>query len=454
MSLLDQLLELLEGWKPVFAQQRTCMRAVAVGLGLLCGVGRRTVTRSICFRGREQVDWSADYKLFSRSAWQSRNLFLPVLEALPQYCPDGPIGVGFDDTALPKTGKKIPTAFRQRDPLSPPFHPNLVWGQRFMQASVLLPLYKLDERSSPRGLPICFAEAAVPKKPGRKATPEQLQQYKELLKTQNLTSYFIHSVRQTRQRLDEAGLKDRTLIAVGDGSFCNKRTFSADYERTVLLTRCRKDLKLRPAQDQNQSLSPLDVLKDTTVPWQQTRIFYAGAWRTIHYKEMEVYWTRLGKESSVLRLFVIKPIPFQKSKNSPREFREEAFLLCTDTGTFSAQELLQMYFDRWEIEVNHRDEKSVLGVGQAQVWNELAVPRVPEFMVALYSLLLLAGLKCYGTDRGPAFEALPKWRRGAKRPSCLDLVTVLRRQLEERKRDISPLMTRPSYETMTLSAAA
>jgi len=31
--------------------------------------------------------------------------------------------------------------------------------------------------------------------------------------------------------------------------------------------------------------------------------------------------------------------------------------------------LIQYYFDRWQIEVNHRDEKSLLGVGQAQVWS-------------------------------------------------------------------------------------
>jgi len=35
---------LLGGWAPVFRQQRTCARAVALALGLLCGLGRRTIS--------------------------------------------------------------------------------------------------------------------------------------------------------------------------------------------------------------------------------------------------------------------------------------------------------------------------------------------------------------------------------------------------------------------------
>ena len=51
--------------------------------------------------------------------------------------------------------------------------------------------------------------------------------------------------------------------------------------------------------------------------------------------------------------------------------------------TTSAAVLLQDYFDRWGIEVNHRDVKEILGVGQAQVWNEKSVSKVPALLVAM-----------------------------------------------------------------------
>ena len=60
--LLDTLLALLQGWAPAFPRQRTCQRAIALALGLLCGLGRRTLTRALCFLGRQpdnypQVFW-------------------------------------------------------------------------------------------------------------------------------------------------------------------------------------------------------------------------------------------------------------------------------------------------------------------------------------------------------------------------------------------------------------
>jgi hypothetical protein len=180
--LLEHLLHLLGSWAPVFRQKRTCERAIALALGLLCGLGRRTVTRAICFNNRQHQDWSADYKLFNRSRWDARAVFEPVIQtAVGKYCSKH-IVVGLDDTGIKRSGKKIKTAYWQRDPLSPPFHINLMWGQRFLQASLLTPLYCFDGESSPRGLPIRFEEVTPVRKPGKKATTEQKAAYRQAKK--------------------------------------------------------------------------------------------------------------------------------------------------------------------------------------------------------------------------------------------------------------------------------
>jgi hypothetical protein len=100
-------------------------------------------------------------------------------------------------------------------------------------------------------------------------------------------------------------------------------------------------------------------------------------------------------------------------------------------GQGSSRQLLPIYFDRWQIEVNHREEKDTLGVGQAQLWNPVSVPKQPSLAVASYSALLLASLQAFGPERGAAYAQLPQWRRRAKRPSCLDLVTLLRKEAVE-----------------------
>ena len=45
--------------------------------------------------------------------------------------------------------------------------------------------------------------------------------------------------------------------------------------------------------------------------------------------------------------------------------------------------------------------------------------------------MMLAALSTFGPQRTPAYAALPKWRRSAKRPSCLDLITLLRDEVTQ-----------------------
>ena len=80
--------------------------------------------------------------------------------------------------------------------------------------------------------------------------------------------------------------------------------------------------------------------------------------------------------------------------------------------------------------------------------------KVPALLVAMDSGLLLASLKCYGPTRTEAYEPLPKWRRGAKRPSCLDLVTLRRKQLADKPVKFSTAEASPTYRTMVGAAAA
>jgi DDE superfamily endonuclease len=458
--LLAKLLSLLEGWAPAFRQHRTHSRAIGLALGLLCGLGRRTITRAICFNNRQHQDWGADYKLFNRSRWDARALFGPLIRrAIAQYCPKH-IVIGLDDTGVKRSGKKVKTARWLRDPLSPPFHVNLIWGQRFLQASLLTPLYRLDGESSPRGLPLRFEEVSPVGKPGKRATKEQQAAYRQAKKTRNLSTAFVAMVRELRQCFDRHGFQHKSVIAVGDGSFCNKTTFRQGFERTILITRARKDLRLcMPHQGEGrryyskESFTPEKVYQNPRIPWKEVKIFHGGKYRRVRYKEVgQLLWQR-GGGRRLLRLFVLAPTPYRKTKTGRRYYREKAYLLCDD-NKLAAKDLLQAYFDRWEIEINHRDEKTILGVGNAQVWADLSVPRVPALIVATYSLMLLSALETYGFKRTTAYEPLPKWRRAARRPSCQDLVALLRKQIEAQSLSQPTPANIIGYPSMVQTAAA
>ena len=463
MSLLSAFLAIADDWDSVFPQQRTFHRAVRQALGSLVCLGRRCLTRIIWTNGGENRSWSAEYFLHSRCQWEPQALFRPILRQALEYCPQRLVGVAIDDTRLRKTGRCIPQAFYQRDPMSPPFHVNLMLGLRFLQASLLVPLH----RNSPvgtRALPIRFREVSRVKRPGKRAGEELQQQYREAAKLKNLSRSFVEMGQQLRQELDDAGGPNKVLVLAGDGSFCNRTCFGQIPERSVLLVRARKDAKLCfRASDAGQKgarrfyaihkFTPEQVRQDAGREYKTTRIFYGGKRRKIRYKQVvEVYWQR-GAKQRPLRLIVIAPTPYRKSKSKKLYYRDPAYLLTTDLRS-STRQLLQIYFDRWQIEVNHREEKDTLGVGQAQLWNVTSVPRQPVLAVAAYSALLLASLKAFGAERGAAYAQLPKWRRNARRPSCLDLITLLRKEIAQQPTSLHPFDLQIKDPDLVRAAAA
>ena len=322
-----------------------------------------------------------------------------------------------------------------------------------------MPLHRTTQVGA-RALPIRFEEVSRVKRPGRKATEEMKQQYREETKKHNLSRSFVAAGKQLRQDLDLAGGRHKILVLTGDGSFCNRTCFGDIPERSALLVRARKDAKLcfRASGDPRrfygvEKFTPEQVRQDEGRDWKTTKIFYGGKRRKIRYKAVcEVYW-QSGAKQLPLRLVVVAPTPYRKAKSKKLYYRAPAYLLTSDLRS-SLKQLLQIYFDRWQIEVNHREEKDTLGVGQAQLWNVTSVPKQPVLAVAAYSALLLASLRAFGPERGKAFAALPKWRRSARRPSCLDLITLLRKEITQQPQSLEPYRLTFTDSALVQAAAA
>lgn len=459
MSLLAAWLDIVQDWRSVFPQQRTYRRGARQALGSLLCLGRRCLTRIIWTNGGQHSSWSAEYFLHSRCQWEPQQLFQPILKRALPYCPQRLVGVAIDDTKLRKTGRSITQAFYQRDPLSPPFHVNLVLGLRFLQASLLVPLHR-SAKVGTRALPIRFQEVSRVKRPGKNASEQQRQQFKKAAKQHNLSRSFVHMGKQLRQQLDQAGGRDKILVLTADGSFCNRTCFAEVPERTALLARARKDARLCWHAAANsrrfyapEKFTPEQVRKDDARGWKTTRVFYGAKRRKVRYKELgDLYWQR-GAAKRPLRLIVIAPTPYRKNKSRKLYYRQPAYLLTTELRS-SIKQLLQIYFDRWQIEVNHREEKDTLGIGQAQLWNVTSVPKQPVLAVAAYSALLLASLQAFGAERGSAYAELPKWRRNAHRPSCLDLIALLRKEINQQNQLLSHIGLRIDDPQLVHAAAA
>jgi hypothetical protein len=459
----EPFLRIAADWRGSFARTNSFKRCISLAIGSLCGHGRATTSRAILTLGRKDQDWSADYRLFSRAPWDAEGLFDCVLKEALTRVPEDMVTIAYDDTRLSKRGKKIKWAQYHIDPCAPckAFHPNLMYGLRFLQCSVLVPLHDTQELGA-RAVPIGFELAPSAKKPGKKANEEDWANYKKAKAEQNLSKQFVRDLVDKRKRLDHMGASKRLMLVTVDGSFCNKNCLREIPERAVILGRTRKDAKLCFAEQEAGSrrtyaldkFTPESVLKDSSIPFKTVTVVFGGAVRELRYKRVDNVLWQGGTKTRKLTLLVLAPTPYRNSPNGSTNYRDPAFLLCTTTE-LDSKKLVQAYLDRWQIEVNHKDEKHILGVGQAQVWSANAIPRQPAFAVAAYSVLLLATLGAFGPGRTEAFPPLAKWRKPQRRPSLQDMINVLREEFKDPESAISKtIFPKDRFQSLAQAAMA
>ena len=397
--------------------------------------GRHTITGLLRAQNRLQEDWSADYRFYSRGRFAEEKVFAHLRQEMEKALPkEAPLVVAMDDSLLRKSGCQIAGVRYQRDPLSPPFHVNFVRGLRVLQISAAAP----QGQGAARLIPIDFQHAALPAKPRRGADAEKLAAYEVERKKRNINVVGLERLGALRRQMDEGGSKERRLIASIDGRFTNGTLLRGKLERTVLIGRVRKDAVFhyppaaqlargRRRKYGERAPTPEALLEDPSIPFQTVKAFACGEEREFQVKTLAPLQTPMNQGAAPVRVIVIKPVAYRSRVTRKLQRREPAYLLCTDPDLPLAQ-VLQDYLWRWDIEVNFRDEKTILGVGQAQVRGEAANQHAPALAVAAYALLLLASIKTYGANGRPETLPEPRWRKRKPeaRASVNDLINQLR----------------------------
>lgn len=394
------------------------------------------MTNLIQLNGAQHQDWSADYRLYSHDRVDEKVLFGDVLQELLRVLPPrAPLVVALDDTLVRKTGARIDGVSWKRDPLGPPFQTNLVRGQRYLQFSAAWPLAD----GAARMVPLVFAHAPSAPKPPRDATAEQLCEHRETKRQMSLNTYATGQMDALRR----ACPPDRPMVFCGDGSYTNATVVTQVRAGDAYIGRIRKDADLyhppvsdpavptngRPRLYGEKAPTPDQLRADDEQPWQTLRAFASGKVHAFRVKTMgKVLWKKAGHKQT-FRVVVIAPVGYRLRKGSKLLYRLPAYLICTDEN-LPLEELVQYYLWRWGIEVNFREEKSLLGAGEAQVRTAASNQHLPAVIVAAYALLWVALLRMKQRDRMPTILLPPRWRKKSKGknelPSTGDLLRTLR----------------------------
>jgi len=128
-------------------------------------------------------------------------------------------------------------------------------------------------------------------------------------------------------------------------------------------------------------------------------------------------------------LFHKSPKRPRLKKNGKLLYRKPGYIICSDNHA-DLTEIVQHYLWRWDIEVNFRDEKTLLGLRDAQVRTPAAVQNVTGCAVAAYAMLLTAAAQCHNQNQTTDHLPAPKWQRNkSHRATTMNLIKNLQYEL-------------------------
>jgi len=384
------------------------------------------VTGLLSTCGLQFQDWSSAYRLFSQERISTENLFGAVRRGVTDLLPESaPLCLALDDSLFRKSGDKIHGVAWRRDPLGPKFQVNFVRAQRFLQFSAAVPTP--EHPQAIRMVPVDFLHSPTPHKPRKNATEDELRIYRQARREANLGTQAIQRLAAIRGSLTpSAEGVARSVRLLVDGHYTNKTVLKHLPTHTTLIGRVRKDAKLHyPATAEERKSTgrrllygalaptPEQLRQDQTVAWDTVSVFAAGQQHQCRVKTLSGLLWRTAGATLPLKLVVIAPLHYRLRANSKLLYRQPAFLLCTDPD-LDTQQIVQNYVWRWDIEVNFHEEKSLLGIGQAQVRTQSSTQHLPAMLIASYALLLLAAIRTASQSEASTLLPPPKWSARAK----------------------------------------
>jgi len=411
--LLKQLFQLLEKHRPAFKQDRPFHRAIWLLLSELFTLARHTVTQGLLVLGETENDWSAWYRLFSHERFDYEALTsITLRETLQEVPVEEPYVVAIDGMLVPRSSQKMPGTSWWKALGTAPFKPGLARAQRFVHLSWLTRQEEGYSRAIPLQMLPAFPEKAVAAEAAKRKDWEA----------------GIAGLQWTRQQLDDAGRATPLLLALVDGGFERVVEFWRQLpERTVLLGRSARSRVLyelpgayegrgRPKSYGERARKPSEWLHEKT-GWKVIQIQVRGRMREMRYR-VEGPYLREGLVEQPVFLIVVGGM--DRHIAGRRVKRDPAFYLVSaiqQDGQWvlplPEEDLLGWAWQRWEVEVAHREMKSGFGLGEKQCWNKRSAVRAVQWSAWVYAVLLLAGYRTWGVRNGPATPA--RWWSGAGR---------------------------------------
>lgn len=407
-ELLKHLFELLESNRRIFKQTRSYNRAVALALAELFVFTRHTITQQLIALGLNERDWSAWYRLFSEQRFDaeaaSEVLFEQTLEHVGED--DLYVVVG-DSTQTPRSSRKMEGSGWLRNMRTPPFMVGIHAAQRWFNGSWLMPA----ENGYTRAMPLRWLPAFT-----EKSKPKCHEPCKEWEAAVQFLCWLL-------EQCFKHGRKQQKILMVADGSYETINLWKNLPDGIILMARSAKNrvLYYLPSADAHgnrkygeRAPAPQDIWRNRKTKWRKIKLDVRGKTRRLQYYVSEPL-LRKGAAERPLFLIVVRGKHNICTRRKPLPFLVNA--IQNEDGEWvlplPIETLLFWMWQRWEVEVCHRELKSNFGLGNKQCWNPYAAVLSVQWSAWVYSIMLLAGYRTWGLSNAPPVPT--RWWRGSGR---------------------------------------
>ncbi len=221
--------------------------------------------------------------------------------------------------------------------------------------------------------------------PSKKSVKAEGKRYKTTI------DWSIQMVSQLVRWLPEA-----SFVLVGDGGFaCARLAWKCFKLNVALVSRLKMNARIyaipkpspkgkrgRKPKKGGRLISFKEMVQRDDLPWEEVEITgYDGKRKKVKFLTNTSLWGVDSFQPIAIRWVLVV---------DPGGDMDPLPLMSTDV-TLKAHEIIQMYVDRWGLEVTFQEVREHLGVETQRQWSDKAIARTTPILMGLYSVICLIG---------------------------------------------------------------